>query len=337
MTTKKHIVDQKRLKPGKISLPHSLNNIPTTSICLFTADPQRAFKDAIANPSFPSDLSARITRVLGIAKLKARYKSFESRRQFLAEHDVFLADARIITLLPNLLGKTFYRSSSKRPIPVNLEPYRSRPKDSISDKRLPAAKPVEAQSTSPRSVATPAQIAHEIQRTLSCAQVYLSPAATTSVRVGLASFTPEQVAENVEVVVSGMVDRFITNKWRNVRAIHIKGPNTMALPVWLADELWVDEADVLEEEEAKQRLEAGKQRGKRKGREGEKDTVEGQKNQKKQKLVNEGFSAEMKERREKLRKQKQEIRDEVAEETRRGEGGEKVEKTRKGKATISGI
>ncbi|MCJ1466485.1 hypothetical protein MMC07_005104 [Pseudocyphellaria aurata] len=337
VTTKKHIADQKRLKPGKIILPHSLNNIPTTSICLFTADPQRTFKDAIANPSFSSELSARITRILGIAKLKARYKSFESRRQLLAEHDVFLADARIITLLPNLLGKTFYRSSSKRPIPVNLEPYKSRPKNPTSGERLPVAKPSKAQSTPPRSVAEPAQIAHEIQRTLSCAQVYLSPAATTSVRVGLASLTPEQVAENVEVVVSEMVDRFITNKWRNVRAIHIKGPNTMALPVWLADELWVDEADVLEEEEAKQRLEAGKQRGKRKEREGETHAVEGRNNQKKQKTVDEGFSAEMKERREKLRKQKQEIRDEVAEETRRGEGGQKVKNLRKGKAIISGI
>lgn len=336
ITTKKHIVDQKRLKPGKILLPHSLNILPTTTICLFTPDPQRTFKDAIAHPSFPSEFSARITRVIGISKLKARYKSFESRRQLLAEHDVFLADARIITLLPNLLGKTFYKSSSKRPIPVNLEPSRSQPKDSASSKRLPAPKPAEANSTSARSLAPPAQVAHEIQRTLSCAQVYLSPAATTSVRVGLASFSPEQIAENVDVVVSAMVDKFVTKKWRNVRAVHIKGPNTMALPVWLAEELWVDQTDVLEEE-AKQRLEAGQQRRKRKGREGGEKVREGEKKQKKQKLVDEGFSAEMKERREKLRKQKQEIRDGVAEETRRSESGDKVDKPRKVRAIISGV
>ena len=329
ITTKKHIVDQKRLKPGKILLPHSLNTLPTTTICLITPDPQRAFKDAIAHPSFPSELSARITRVIGISKYKARYKSFESRRQLLAEHDIFLADARVITLLPSLLGKTFYKSGSKRPIPVNLEPSRSQPKDSASGKRLPERKPIEANSISPRSLATPAQVAHEIQRTLSCAQVYLSPAATTSVRVGLASFTPEQVAENVEAVVNGMVEKFITKKWRNLRAVHIKGPNTMALPVWLAEELWVDQADVLEEEEVMQRREAGKQRGKRKGREGEENVLEGEKKKmkKQQKLVDEGFSAEMKERREKLRKQKQEIRDEVAEKTRRSESGENVDKS----------
>lgn len=139
------------------------------------------------------------------------------------------------------------------------------------------------------------------------------------------------------MVVSGMVDKFITKKWRNLRAIHIKGPNTMALPVWLAEELWVDEADVLEEEEAKRRLEAGKQRGKRKGREDEEKVLEGEKKQKKQKLVDEGFSAEMKERREKLRKQKQAIRDEVVEETRSIKSGDKVDKTRKIKATVSGV
>lgn len=115
-----------------------------------------------------------------------------------------------------------------------------------------------------------------------------------------------------------MVEKFVTKKWRNVRAIHIKGPNTMALPVWLAEELWVDQADVLEEEEAKQRIEAGKQKGKRKKREGGEKVLEGeskQKKQKKEKLIDEGFSAEMKERREKLRKQKQEIRDKVVDET----------------------
>lgn len=111
----------------------------------------------------------------------------------------------------------------------------------------------------------------------------------------------------------------------------------MALPVWLAEELWVDQADVLEEEEAKQRLEAGQQRRKRKGREGEEKVREGEKKQKKQKLVDEGFSAEMKERREKLRKQNKEIWDGLAEETRRSESGDKVDKPRKVRAIISGV
>lgn len=343
LTTKKHIVDQKRLKPGKIPLPHSLNSSPTVTICLITADPQRAFKDTIAHPSFPPELTPRITRIVGITKLKARYKSFESRRQLLAEHDVFLADSRVITMLPNLLGKVFYKGP-KRPIPVNLEPFK--PKDRTTGKRR--SKPISSASTETlRAIASPQKVAQEIQRALASTQVQLSPSTTTSVRVGLASFTPDQIAENVEAVVHGMVEKFVTKGWRNVRSVHIKGPNTLALPIWLAQELWVAESDVLEEAEATRRVEAGRQSGKRKAREVEpgkekgleangqriEDAKSQGKAQKRRKLLTDGqdrdeqqasgqkvkkrkaidadLSAEMQARREKLRAQKKDIREEV--------------------------
>lgn len=262
-TTKKHIVGQKRLKPSKISLPHSLHSAPTIRICLLTADPQRAFKDTVAHPSFPTDLTPRITRIIGISKLKARYKSFESRRQLLAEHDIFLADSRIVTMLPSTLGKVFYKGP-KRPMPVNLEP--PKPKDPTTGKRRPKPKS-SALADARRAIALPVAFAQEIKRALSSTQIHLSPSPTTAVRVGLASFTPEQVAANVEAVVNGMVEKFVTKGWRNVRSVHIKGPNTLALPIWLAEELWVEETDVLEEAEAKRRVEVGRQTGKRERRE----------------------------------------------------------------------
>src|ERR1700733_14407028 len=73
LTTKKHIVDQKRLKPAKISLPHPLNISAATTICLITADPQRTYKDVVASPAFPSELRSRITRVIGVHKVKAKF------------------------------------------------------------------------------------------------------------------------------------------------------------------------------------------------------------------------------------------------------------------------
>lgn len=277
--------------------------------------------------------------MLGLSKLKARYKSFESRRQLLAEHDIFLADTRIITFLPNILGKTFYKAGSKRPVPVTLEPSKSGQREPATKKALPAAKAESSNSKIARSIATPAQVAHEIERTLSCAQVHLSPAATTSVRVGLASFTTEQVAENVEALVNGMVEKFITKKWRNVRAIHIKGPNTMALPIWLAQELWIEEGDVLEELEAKRRAEAGRQLGKRKGREESAGNDSGKVKlggngvgEKKGILLDEGLSAEMKERRAKLRKQKEDLREDLTARKRKGEDADQVGKPKRVKA-----
>ena len=293
LTTKKHITDQKRLKPGKIPLPHSLHEPASSTICLITADPQRAFKDTIAHPSFPITLASKVTRVIGISKVAKRYKSFESRRQLLSEHDVFLADDRIITRLPKLLGKTFY-GGSKRPIPVNLQPYKSKG-DVVGTRKID---PVS------RSVASPAQVAKEIGTAISCAQVHLSPSTTTSIRVGSSTFTPHQVVENIDSVVEGMVNKFVPRGWRNIRAIHIKGPNTMALPVWLANELWQQEEDVLEDEEAKAALVLVNQIGrKRKGRE---DEVDGTKKQAKQmkRVEDSDLSTEMAERRAKLRQQK---------------------------------
>lgn len=244
LTTKKYISDQKRLKPGKILLPHSVNQSQTISVCLITCDPQRTFKDSIAHPSFPPALSSKIQKVIGISKLKARYKSFESRRQLLGEHDVFLADDRVITLLPKALGKIFYKGP-KKPVPINLEPYKT--SDTAATKKGAILKKSNSQENSKtKSVAPPLQIAKEIERTLSCTFVYLSPAVTTAIRVGLSTFTPTQVEENVDAVVQGMVNKFIPKGWRNIRSVHIKGPNTMALPIWLAEELWTDEGDVLE-------------------------------------------------------------------------------------------
>lgn len=269
--------------------------------------------------------------MIGVAKIKARYKSYESRRQLLAEHEVFLADDRIITLLPKILGKVFYDHSSKRPIPVNFQPSKSQRNESTSSGTLLIPESKFPGSNTAASVATPLRFAHEIERTLSCAQVHLSPSVTSSVRVGLSSFTPEQLTENVKTVVDGIVERFVTKKWRNVRAIHIKGPNTMALPVWLADQLWIDEVDVLSEEEAKQRVVNVNHRGTKKhikkngiSESGSKAVI-GDAGKKIRKVIDGGFSKEMKERREKLREQKEELRLVMAEgKTLKSEGGDQA-------------
>ena len=218
-------------------------------------------------------------------------------------------------MLPKILGKTFYKSN-KKPIPVSLEPYRQT--DSTGKRVTP--KPAAGEKTKP--IAPPLQVAKEIEKTLGCALVHLSPSNNVSVRIGFSSFTPQQIAENVEAVVKGLVEKFISKGWRNVRGVHIKAPKTMALPIWLASELWVEEKDVLEDEEAKDIKAVGGQRGmKRKGRELDKvdDGVEQKeeedggkmKSKKKRKVEDTDLSKEMKERRDKLREQKRLDREDI--------------------------
>ena len=300
LTTKRHIVDQKRLKPSKISVPHALVK-QGTSICLITADPQRAYKDAIAESSFPEDLRARI-RILGVKKIRQRYKSFESRRQLVAEYDTFLADDRVITSLPSLLGKTLFESS-KRPIPVDLKDEKQQ---QVAKK---GAKPrvVEPRATNSKAMA------NQIEKALRSARIHLSPSVTTAVHVGYSHFSADQLQQNIEAVVEGMQQKFVPQGWRNIRAIHIKGPNTVALPLWSSNQLWIDEDDVLEEKEAEEVRALESQKRKKRGQGGG-ERLEGQA-RKKAKLLGseEGFSKEMAERREALRRQKRQLKAQLEE------------------------
>ncbi|KAF2122340.1 ribosomal protein L1p/L10e family-domain-containing protein [Lophiotrema nucula] len=236
LATKKHIKDQNRLKPKKIKLPHSLQP-ESVKICLISVDPQRKYKDLVADPAFPEELRGKIGRVIGLEKLKKKYKPFESKRQIMAEYDVFLADDRIVTALPGILGKTFYSGKGKRPIPVYLQAGTQR-----SDKSAPQKK-----EDKPGAIGTAHGVAQEIQTALHSTLVNLSSSANTAIKVGTTSMSSQQIRENLEAVVSALTDRLVPQGWRNIRVLHIKGPATQALPIWLADELWTDEKQVLDE------------------------------------------------------------------------------------------
>jgi ribosome biogenesis protein UTP30 len=242
LTTKRHIVDSNRLKPGRIGLPHPLNKNESTSICLITADPQRAYKNIVASEKFPAALRARITRVIDVTKLKAKYKQYEAQRMLFSEHDIFLGDERIINRLPGLLGKTFYKTTAKRPIPVFLQS--KAPK--VDGKRAKRQKTEDG-----INCGTPADIAAEIEKASSAALVNLSPSTNTAIRVGNAGFSANKIAENVDAVVNALVEKWVPQKWKNVRSIYVKGPDTISLPIWLTDELWMDEKDVIADADEK--------------------------------------------------------------------------------------
>jgi ribosome biogenesis protein UTP30 len=77
----------------------------TASICLITKDPQREYKDLLESKKIDF-----ISRVVGIEKLKGKFKPFEARRMLLRENEMFLADDRVVPLLPVLLGKKWFQA-----------------------------------------------------------------------------------------------------------------------------------------------------------------------------------------------------------------------------------
>ncbi|EGX88729.1 ribosomal protein L1 [Cordyceps militaris CM01] len=238
LTTKRHIADKSKLQPGKIVMPHPLHaDDESLSICLITADPQRAYKEIVASDEFPADLRKRIGRVIDVTKLKAKFSQYEAQRKLFSEHDVFLGDERIINRLPKILGKSFYKTTTKRPVPVDLRA--KVPK--VNGKRGKRPKKTGENDV---NAGTPAQIAKEVKKAVGAALVSLGPSTNTAVRVGYASWTAEQIAANVQAVAAALVEKWVPQKWRNVRGIYLKGPETAALPIWLTDELWVDDKDV---------------------------------------------------------------------------------------------
>lgn len=75
----------------------------TESVCLITKDPQRHYKDLLERHRIRF-----ISRVVGVGKLKGKFKAFEARRLLLKENAMFLADERVIALLPRLLGSKWF-------------------------------------------------------------------------------------------------------------------------------------------------------------------------------------------------------------------------------------
>ena len=86
-------------------LAHPIVDPRESPICLITKYPPREYKDLLETNNIRF-----ISRVVGITKLKGKFKPFEARRMLMKENGLFLADERVIPLLPNLLGKIFFEA-----------------------------------------------------------------------------------------------------------------------------------------------------------------------------------------------------------------------------------
>ncbi|KAK4532410.1 hypothetical protein CCYA_CCYA12G3267 [Cyanidiococcus yangmingshanensis] len=119
-------------RPRLIPLPHSLyrpgttdeaGNATTHAVSIICPDPVRPYRKFFLEAP-PAEWRERIkrlsiTQVLSVRQLRRDYGRFEQRRELVASHSLFLADTRVWPMLPDLLGKEFFRRK-KYPLPVNL-------------------------------------------------------------------------------------------------------------------------------------------------------------------------------------------------------------------------
>lgn len=162
-------------------------------VCLFVKDPQRLVKEYLAEHG-----SGGVTRVMGIEKLRKRYKTHEGRRELFQMYDYFLVDNRVAPMMPRLLGSTFI-ASKKMPLVVNMR------KDVVAS----------------------------IKRALSATSFCPKQGTCTSVHVARTHFSSNQIVENVLAAVDAILSKLPT-AWKNIQSLNIKTNKSPALPIFLA-------------------------------------------------------------------------------------------------------
>jgi len=146
-----------------------------------------------------------VAKVIGLSKLKTDFVPHEAKRRLCASYDLFLADERILPLLPPLLGKTFFKKK-KHPIPVDLE----------GPKRDWAA---------------------AIRRATAATYLYLGDGACSAVRVGRSGQAAEAVAANAAAAAAAVAALFSGKEgqkdgWASIRSLYLKTNASVALPIY---------------------------------------------------------------------------------------------------------
>lgn len=190
--------EKKNLKPVRLPLPFPFRDAKSEnlSVCLITKDPQRRFKDLVN----PLQLTS-ITKIIGISKLRDKFKPYEAKRMLCGSFDVFLADSSVIPMLPKLLGKTFF-DKKKQPASVSL------------------------------NRTTPEELQNELKEAIESTYFHQTSGSSASILVGDVSQSDAHVAANIEAVVK-LLGKRLSNGLSNIRSVLVKTADSVALPVYV--------------------------------------------------------------------------------------------------------
>ena len=179
--------------PKRIPIPHPLRDGAACSMCLFVKeDAKKTIKQALAQAPIPG-----LDKIVGLGKLRTHYARFSERRKLCAAHDVFLCDDRILPLMPAALGKEFFERK-KLPVPVKV---------------------------------THQNFARAVVAARDSTYLQLGSGPCVSVRIGTTAMGQAKCVENIMAAIETIVGH-IPQKWRNVQAVHIKTPDSLALPLF---------------------------------------------------------------------------------------------------------
>ncbi|XP_008810054.2 ribosomal L1 domain-containing protein 1-like [Phoenix dactylifera] len=205
--TLKRIPPKSRINPYRIPLPHPLHDLASTSACLFLDDRDRSGRrrssscltTAAAALDRARCLSLPLSDAIPLSALAADYRPFEARRRLCDSHDLFFADRAVLPLLPRLLGKHFFKNKK---LPLALDLYRP---------------------------GWPEQLRACLHATL----LHLRAGSCSVLKVGRLSMSRDQIVDNVMAATEGAMAH-VPKTWANVRSLHVKAVNSVALPIYQA-------------------------------------------------------------------------------------------------------
>ncbi|KAF8720358.1 hypothetical protein HU200_023857 [Digitaria exilis] len=186
-------------RPRLLPLPHPVVAHDGASVC-FISDDRPNSRSPPASDLLDASKSLHrlpVSEVIPLSTLRTDYRPYESRRRLASSHDLFIADRAILPLLPRVLGKAFY-STKKAPIGVDFT-----------------------------RVGWPEQV----RKVLGSAFLYLRSGTCSGIKVGRLDMGEEEIVDNVIAAVEAAVEK-VPKKWANVRALHLKAVDSVALPIY---------------------------------------------------------------------------------------------------------
>ncbi|KAJ3683119.1 hypothetical protein LUZ60_013346 [Juncus effusus] len=160
----------------------------------------------------------KFSLVLTLSELKSLYPSPESKQELASSHDLFFTDKRIVSWLPRILGDPFYgkKKKNKEPIVINF--------------------------------ANPSWH-NKVSEILKSTKFEMKGGHCNGIKVAMLKMERKEILGNVEMAVQKAVE-CVPKKWRNVRSIHLKSTESVALPLYESKEEEDGNGDVhLEEKE----------------------------------------------------------------------------------------
>lgn len=216
----KTILEKASLKPIKLAVPHGINK---GSVCLITKDPASEFEALLEEKG----CAKLVERVYAISDLRKEHVPYEAKRALAASYDVFVADERVIPLLPPILGKAFFKKK-KQPRSIDM---------------------------------TKEDLAAELSATISGTQLLISKGTTQSIRIGDTGHSVDQLIENLNAVLS-VVKK--VGGWENIQSVTVKSAESVGVPVWnslptAAAAIKAAPANEVEDKKGKKAVEAKKE------------------------------------------------------------------------------